>query len=79
MRETRVEHYPILIGKVKIGKITNAQWELSIEELHLHCIVVERKELITKMKSTLITNEYPNIKDKNAIKFFDPKLSTATD
>ena len=63
----------------RIVKITNAQRELAIEEFCLRCAAVERKDLITKMKSMLVDNDHPNNKDENARKFFDPKLLTAND
>ena len=79
MRVTKVECTLLLPGKVQIGKIANAQRDLAIEEFHLHCVVVERKDLITNMTSMLVTNNHPNAKDENPRKFFDPKLLTATD
>ena len=68
IRATRVECTLLLLGKEKISEISNAKWDLSIEELRLRCIVVERKELITKMKSMLVANAHPNAKDENAKK-----------
>ena len=70
---------PLLIGKLQIGKIANAQRDFIIEELNLRFIVVERMELTTKMKSMFITHEHPNTKDENARKFLGPKLITASD
>ena len=49
------------------------------QRIAFHCIVVERKELITKMKSMLTTNENKKTKDENARKLFVPKLSTTAD
>ena len=77
MRATGVDCTPPLIGKSQICEITNAQRDLIIKELHLCFIVVERKELITKMKSMLVTNEHPNTKDESTRKLFDPELLTA--
>ena len=57
-----VDHDPLITGKTLIGKIANAQRELVIKELCLCFMVVERKELTTKMKSMFITNEHPNTK-----------------
>ena len=79
IRVTGVDCALCLLGKVQIGRIANAQRELVIDALHLCCIVVERKELITKMKQMLVANEYPCTKNENAKKTFDPKLLTATD
>ena len=56
-----------------------------IEELHLHGIVVQRTELITKMKAMVFVHEYPNPikkedpKEKEAKKHFHPKLLLAAD
>ena len=70
---------PLLVGKVQIGTITNIQRELIIEELFLRGMVVERKELIAKMKQLLVEHEHPNAKCEMTKKCFFPKLLAASD
>jgi len=64
---------------MQIGKITNAHRELLIEELYLRGIVVDKKELITRMKVMLINNKHPNSKNDEEKKYFNPKFLTAAD
>ena len=78
MKVTGAARVPLLLGKVQIGAITNAQCKLMIEESHLRGIVVGRKELITKMKSMLVQHEHHNSKCEARKKCFFPKLLTAS-
>ena len=56
-----------------------------IEEWCLRGIVVQRTELITKMKAMVISHEHPNPrkkedpKEKDTKKYFHPKLLAAAD
>jgi hypothetical protein len=79
MQVKGVHYTPLILGKVQLGKITNAQRELLIEELKMRNITVSRNELITKMKAMLIADEHPNTSDEKLKKFFFPKLLTAAD
>ena len=40
---------------------------------------MERKELVTKIKSTIVTNEHPKTEHYNDRKFIDLKLLTDVD
>ena len=70
---------PLLAGQVQVGKVTNDQRVLLIEELHVRGIVVSAKKLIAKMKSVLIDYEHPNPKNEEVKKNFNPKLFAAAD
>ena len=43
-----------------------------MEELFLRGIIIQLKELITKMKELLVNHEHPNEKDVYVRKFFQP-------
>ena len=76
MNITSADFTPLLVGKVKIGLITNVQRHFIIEELLFRGVIVERKEKITKLKSLLVEHENPKIKCELTKKLFFPKLST---
>ena len=55
MKVRGIDCAPLLSGHVQIGKITNVQRELAIEELFLRGIVVNSKEQIAKMKAMILS------------------------
>ena len=66
MKIRGIDHAPLVSRQAQVGKVTNAQRELLIEELHVREIVINANELVTKMKSMLIDHEYPNPKNEEA-------------
>ena len=76
---------PLLLRQAHIGKVENSHLELVIEELNLQGIVAQRMKLITKMKVMVVAHEHPNPiknedpKEKEANKYFQPKLLAAAD
>ena len=69
MKIRSIDCTPLLVGQVQVGKATNSQRELLVEELHVRRIVVNANELIVKMKSVLIDHGYPNPKNEE-VKMF---------
>ena len=45
----------------------------------MYFMFVERKELVTKIKSMIINNDFLNTKDESSGKLLDPELSTSAD
>ena len=66
MKICSIYYAPLLLGHTQIRKITNAHQELVIKELYLREIIVNKKELIIRMKD-----------EKK--KYFNPKFLVAAD
>ena len=64
------EYTPLLLGQVQISKIHSSQQELLVEELMLRELIVNAKDLITKMKKILTHNEHPSTNNLIAKKYF---------
>ena len=80
MKVNNVYCVPLTLGKVQIGKVTNAQRELLLEELCLYRVLVDEKKKITILKQILMKNEHSeNNNDWKIAKFFKPTLFNAND
>ena len=79
MKISSVEYTPLLLSQVQIGIIYSTQRELLMEELMLRGLILNPKELITRLKKMLIKNEHPGETDANKKKYFYFRFLTATD
>ena len=78
MRVRGIDFAPLLLRHAQIGKVTNVQRKLMIEESCLRGIDVNDNEKVAKTKTMFITHEHPNETSIEVKKHFNPKLLTAT-
>ena len=60
MKVRGIDFVPLLLGHAHVGKATNAQQKLLIEELCVRGIVFDAKENIVKINPMSITQEHSN-------------------